>query len=64
MALSDFGHMLSVGVIRFALAKKVDKGLSPQDTVHMSAAWWGAVHPWVAVKQPWSALEGAPFLDL
>ena len=61
MASSDFGHMLSVGAIRFE-----DRFCSSK-----KGRWAGFQHgvpctwqlPWLAVEKPWSALVG-PFLTL
>ena len=58
MASSDFGRMLSVGAIRFALAERVGQGEVGGCTALADSAWRLLQLP---VEKPWS-MPGGPFV--
>ena len=64
MASSDFGRMLSVGTIRFEdrFCTRNKGGIGGGGWVHpwVPCTWQ---LPWLARKEPWSAVAG-PFLAL
>ena len=64
MASSDFGHMLSVGAIRFEDRFCVSKkgGIGGGGWVHREVLCTWQL-PWLAREEPWSAVAG-PFLTL